>query len=212
MVLTMLIVPGIYKIPRVRGSNVYLIVEEAGLSLIDTGLEGSDEAILSFIENTLGALPEDIRYIILTHGHPDHCGALPDLIDITGAEVFIHENDISLVKKWTRLGEATVFKKLRGGESLDVLGGLRIIHAPGHTPGSIVLLSINGILFTGDVLVTNRDGSLSLPKKEYTMDLEKARNAVKMLAHHQFNIILPGHGSPVLEEAKKKLLLMLSKL
>jgi len=208
----MLIIPGVYKVMGVKGANVYLIVEENGLSLVDTGFEGSDDAILDFIQGTLGASPDDIRYIIITHGHPDHCGALPDLIDITEAEVFVHEKDIELVKKWTRLSDIGFINKLRGDEIIDVLGGLKVIHTPGHTPGSIVLLKEKDVVFTGDVVLVNKDGSLSLPKEEYTMDMMREKESVRKLAQYDFNILLPGHGPPILEEAKKKLLLMLSKI
>jgi len=205
----MLVVPNIYLLKKgVRGANIYVVEESDGLTIIDCGFEGSDEGIIEFIES-LGSSLEDVKSIILTHGHPDHVGSLPELIDVTEAKVYIHEMDIQLLERFTGLKKDSVKNSvlLSGGEIIDLLGETLVIHSPGHTDGSIVLYnSQRQILFTGDVLLINANGELSLPKKEYTKDMEKEKESVKKLISFNFNVLLPGHGFPVIENARSKFL------
>lgn len=198
----MLVLPNIYLLRnKVRGGNIYVIEEKKGLTLIDCGLEGSDEGILDFIES-LGSSPEDLRMIILTHGHLDHVGALPELIDITDAQVLIHEKDLTLLRKFTYLSEDLPnLVLLRGGEMIDVLNGLQVIHSPGHTDGSIILYKENDLLFSGDVLVVDKYGNPRFPDPKYTKDQEKEKISVKKLSELNFNALLPGHGPPIIEKA-----------
>ncbi len=170
--------------------------------------EGSDEGIVDFIES-LGSSPDDVKSIILTHGHPDHVGSLPELIDITEAQIFIHEMDISLLERFTGLKKESIrnLSILKGNENIDLLGETQVIHSPGHTDGSILLYNRSRkILFTGDVLITNSNGGLSLPKQEYTKDMEMEKESVKRLARLDFDVLLPGHGPPIIENAKSKVL------
>jgi len=205
----MLVVPNIYLLKKgVRGANIYVVEESDGLTIIDCGFEGSDEGIIEFIES-LGSSLEDVKSIILTHGHPDHVGSLPELIDVTEAKVYIHEMDIQLLERFTGLKKDSIknLVLLSGGEIIDLLGETLVIHSPGHTDGSIVLYnSQRQILFTGDVLLINANGELSLPKKEYTKDMEKEKESVKKLISFNFNVLLPGHGFPVIENARSKFL------
>lgn len=211
----MLILPNIYLLKkRVRGANIYVVEESDGLTIIDCGLEGSDEGIIEFIESFRSSL-EDVKSIILTHGHPDHIGSLPELIDLTEANVYIHEMDMQLVERFTGLKRGSIknLTLLSGGEKIDLLGGTLVIHAPGHTDGSIVLYNPERqILFTGDVLLVNANGELSLPKEEYTKDMSKEKESVMKLSSLNFNALLPGHGPPIIENARVKLLHFLKSL
>ena len=65
------VVPGIHKVDATWGGNVYLLVEEEGLTLVDAALPGNAGKILHYIEG-LGREPSELRYVLLTHAHPDH--------------------------------------------------------------------------------------------------------------------------------------------
>jgi len=205
------IIPGLYLIKPYSGSNIYAISDKDGIYIIDTGFEGNDELIFGMIDAFFGAEPEDIVGIILTHGHPDHVGSLPEIIDISGADVYIHEKDLPLLEKYTGLKDIPNLITLKGGEVLNVLGGLKVIHAPGHTDGSIMLYKEGEILFTGDVLLTDKDGEIKLPLHKYTKDMKKEIASMLKIKAFDFHILLPGHGPPILERAKERYLLFLEK-
>ena len=101
-----------------------------------------------------------IKYIIATHYHSDHICGIEYLLGKTGAELLVHEGE---KESMDRLG----FKPdiiLKDGDLLS-LGGLtvKIIHTPGHSPGSICIYS-NGKLFTGDTLFVGGCGRADLPR------------------------------------------------
>jgi glyoxylase-like metal-dependent hydrolase (beta-lactamase superfamily II) len=83
---------GVFKVDGVRVANVYLVVTQDGLLLVDTGMPGSARRILRFIER-LGWQPGDLRDIVLTHCDIDHVGSVAELRARTGARVAIHELD-----------------------------------------------------------------------------------------------------------------------
>lgn len=211
----MLVLPNVYWVRKnVRGANIYVIEEDKGITIIDCGSEGSDEGIVDFVYS-LGSTPEDIKTIIITHGHPDHVGALPELIDLTDAEIYVHEKELALVERFTmlKISELSNVKLLQGDELIDVLGGTKVLHSPGHTDGSIVLYNADKkILITGDVLLTNKNGELILPRPEYTKDMKKEIESLKKLVDLDFEAILPGHGPVITENGRNKLLSFVKKL
>ena len=87
---------GVFKVDGVRVANVYLMVTQDGLLLVDTGLPGSAKRILGFIEG-LGRQPRDLRDIVLTHCDIDHVGSVAELKARTGARVAIHELDAEVL-------------------------------------------------------------------------------------------------------------------
>jgi glyoxylase-like metal-dependent hydrolase (beta-lactamase superfamily II) len=210
------IIPNVYQL-TIRGTNVILIVEEK-LTLIDTGLRGSSPQIIGFIHH-LGRSPEEISLIILTHKHVDHMGGLAELKQLTSAKVAMHKADISDIENQPSRSGArqkpplttlssplrSVFSvksrdadiQLAGGEVLQPLGGLEVVHTPGHTPGSISLFSQrNKLLIVGDALRKRRK-TLYLPPKMVSSDLSQAIESVKRMAQLDFNILCFGHGLPL---------------
>jgi glyoxylase-like metal-dependent hydrolase (beta-lactamase superfamily II) len=82
------------------------------------------------------------------------------------------------------------------GDELPLLGGIEVLHAPGHTPGSICLfLKQEKVVIVGDVLV-NRFG-LGLPSRLFTVDIPQAIQSIKRLAGLDFEIMCFGHGAPL---------------
>ena len=86
------------------------------------------------------------------------------------------------------------------GDELPILGGIKILHTPGHTPGSICLyLEDKDLLIAGDLLA-NRFG-LRLPSRMFTVDIAQEIRSVKRIASLEFDIICFGRGSPIMHQA-----------
>ena len=200
--------PEIYQI-TVRGANILVIVESE-LILIDTGFHGCSIEIdncLHQIGHSLG----EIELIILTHNHIDHVGALRELKQKTKARAAIHKSDIGERENRPSAGAAYIDIDLVGGEIFDVLGGLEVIHTPGHTPGSISLFSSRyGLLFVGDALRRHRD-VLHAPYKATGYDNEQAFDSIRKMSKLGSRIICFGHGLPLIEDIDAKITRLLQR-
>jgi glyoxylase-like metal-dependent hydrolase (beta-lactamase superfamily II) len=224
------IVPDVYIMEDLRGANVYLLVSEEGLTLVDSGLPGDAERILEQVRNADYAL-SDLRRIVVTHGHGDHVGGLAALAARTNAEVVAHRAAVPYVKQTRSLPAKSVVQRLlnwvshrivlsaepcevdrevEDGDRIKGLGGLRVIHVPGHTPGSIALFQPErGILFCGDALFNANplggEPGLRLPIRLFTLDREKARHAAARLAELPVEALCCGHGNPILKGARARI-------
>ena len=220
------VVPGIHKVDGVWGGNVYLIVEEDGLVLVDAGLPGSAGKILRYIEG-LGRKPAELTRVILTHAHPDHTGTIPALRRRADARVVVHPQDTRTDKTGHPMlfyhgqlvavsWELPLFKKIfahelvEEGFALPVMGGLKVLHTPGHTPGSIALyLEDRRVLFTGDMLIS--DGRrFSRPVPFPGTNLKSYRRSIERLAQLEFEVACVGHGKPIVGGATEKVKEMLN--
>lgn len=213
------IIPDVYQLSG-RGANIYIIIDR-GIALIDTGYWGNASFIISFLKD-LGRSPRDIAWIFLTHLHSDHGGGLPGLKKYAeGARVAVHRGDIeslpypflcpSLVRSFTPLRRLMLIERdkfdilLNGGEVFPFLGGLEVIHTPGHTPGSVCYYSPSrGILFCGDA-INLRGGKLHPPPFLSCKDSKLARESIKKLSNLNISIICGGHGKPITQDASLKL-------
>jgi len=214
------IAPGVYAIPGLKMGRSYLVEGDGGLALIDTSSSDVSARILDAIA-AIGRRPDDLRAIVATHYHYDHTGNAAALVERTGARLCVHEDDVPYVdgtvpwmpmrRPWGsllgRFGPAPYALKvnyvLRDGDELRYAGGLRVVHAPGHTPGHIALHSAElGVLFTGDALM-NTFG-LRLPMSMSSHDMDQARASIARIAELDYDIALPGHGAPILGRASEK--------
>ena len=204
----------------VWGANVYLLAGDT-LTVVDTGFRGRYRQIIS-AAGKLGYSPADIAGVIITHHHADHTGSLAQLKEVTQARVMAHPADAPYIdgrlpppgpvgREWFSRAVAALNRRwpvtpvavdmlVDEGDELPVLGGTRVLHMPGHTPGSIALL-IPGerLLITGDV-IAHRFG-LRLPSRAFTADIAQEINSVRRVAGLDFNIICFGHGSPLVRDA-----------
>ena len=216
----MQVIPGVHQV-AVRGTNIFLIAEEE-ITIVDTGFRGSAKRIARAIDS-IGRSVEEVSLIIITHNHLDHIGGLPGLWGMTSAKAAVHRADLSYGEKglpysgFIRLllkipGVSffwpLVYAKpddvdiqLEGGEVLSPLGGMEVIHTPGHTPGSISLFSPQKkLLIVGDILNSgHRD--LHLTPRSVSSDVSQARESVKRLAQLDFDILCCGHGRPIINSA-----------
>lgn len=193
------IAPGIHQVPML-GSDAYLFTDER-LTLIDAGMVGSRLALERYLRR-IGRAMDELDLVVCTHGHPDHIGGLRELIAVRpGITIAMHPADIAglsvtLRQALDRRLEASVRRgqlinfltpapaalaPLEHGTTLDVGGGLRVIHTPGHTPGSICLFAErHRILFTGDVLQVRR-GRLTHASAFFSHDLATSRVSIGRL-------------------------------
>jgi len=206
------IVPSIHWVQGVN-ANCYVLVGEE-LTLIDTGMAKKPQKIQAYITGELHRSLSDVKTIILTHAHSDHTGGARDLRRMTGAKVAIHAGDadyLSGTKKmpipkgvvgvlFKTLGPLVTAERVKPDIILndgDIISGLKVIHIPGHTPGSIALLdSARKVLFTGDTL-RYRNGMVEGPVERFTPDMTMALKSVEKLKALEFDVMLCGHGTPL---------------
>ncbi|MEJ2698751.1 MAG: MBL fold metallo-hydrolase [Desulfuromonadales bacterium] len=153
--------------PLPRSVNVFLLPGQT-LTLVDSGVAGAEEQIFSYL-GFLGRSPEEIDRLLLTHSHPDHIGAARSISDVTGCRVSAHPaerdwiEDTELQERERPVpgfralvaGPVPVRQLLPEGKRVDLPGSLslKVLHTPGHSPGSVSLWSEpEGILFCGDAL------------------------------------------------------------
>ena len=134
-------------------TNTYIIASAASKTccVIDPGYEA--ETILDYLDES----GLQLEAILLTHGHFDHVGAVKDLVAETGCRVYIHPEDLSLPPMFTA-GRIYYTHTYTEGSQLDLAGlSIHVLHTPGHTPGSVCLLTEN-VLFSGDTLFAGSCG------------------------------------------------------
>ena len=218
----MQLLSGIHQVDGVS-SNVFLLVEDGGLTAIDSGGPGSGPKILAYISQ-IGRRPEELRRIVLTHQHLDHVGGAAYLAERTGAAVLAHPLDAPAIEGKAshelprnallrlvfttlllpRLQPVPVTHALTAGETLPVMpddGGLQVVATPGHTSGHCSLyLPRRGVLFAGDALTQLR-GAVQAPPGIFTTDMPTARRSLEALAEMRVGASLAGHGQPILHGA-----------
>ncbi len=210
------IVQGIHQVDGVN-ANVYVVVDERELTVIDTGMPNNSKKILNSIRK-MDRQPSDVSQIVLTHFHLDHVGSAYQLKKATNAKVAVHEEDADFVagKKSAPKPKNILFRALSSVvkptpvepdvrlRENDRAGRLIVIHTPGHTAGSISLLDpVLKVLFVGDALRFS-DGKLAGPPERFTQDSIKAKQSIQKISMLDFDVMLSGHGDPLRPEAANK--------
>lgn len=177
----MKIMENVFLVPGVI-ANPYILVDDDGLTLVDTGMPGSGSKILAYVAS-LGKSAQDVKRILITHSDMDHVGSLAALHKLTGARTYasqieataiaagrasrqIHRTGfsmrrlmITILAPFMRSKPFQVDEILADGQLLPVLGGLLVVDTAGHTPGHLSFFSPSlGILFCGDSMVTDENG------------------------------------------------------
>jgi len=177
-------------------SNCYIVYDQKSLDaiVIDPGEEA--ERIMKKIEDDR----LKVCYIVCTHGHFDHVGAVADLKRKTGARVVLNKKDLEIYRHAGELASSWGFHIVQPPEP-DLLveegdeliaGGLKftVLATPGHSPGGICLHG-RGILFTGDTIFAGSVGRTDL----YGGDIgELKKSFVRLISLPADTEILPGHG------------------
>ncbi|MFP4115596.1 MAG: MBL fold metallo-hydrolase [Candidatus Aenigmatarchaeota archaeon] len=183
-------------------SNVYCIDNEL---LVDAGTG-------AFVEETLEQMdrfdvdPGKIKKIILTHEHLDHSGAAKQLKEKLGAKLLAHEDakltpEAALVEYFEDrdFEPPEVDKHLKEDDTIKTSNyQFKVLHTPGHSPGSISLWDKNNqVLVPGDLLFVDGFGRTDIPGGDEDTIKESLRR-VKNLG--DISVLLPGHGTPASQE------------
>jgi glyoxylase-like metal-dependent hydrolase (beta-lactamase superfamily II) len=169
--------------------SAYILVHGGEAAIVDTGVEGSGDAIAAALTG-IGLDWPAVAHVILTHNHGDHAGSAADVLDrAPDATGYAGAEDIAGI---------TVPRALTPVQDGDTVFDLQVITAPGHTAGSIAVLdpAAGGILVVGDAMGTS-DGAPSLPGAQFTADMEQAKASVVKLGNLAFESLLVGHGEPI---------------
>lgn len=206
--------------------NVYLIADDTGVTLIDAGIPGLWPELVTELD-AIERSPEDIRGVILTHADSDHTGFAERLRSEHGVTIYVHDRDAPQARGETKvknpswgkvkLGPLLSFLWYAGrrgglsvtpieevttvddGDVLDLPGAPRIIHTPGHSPGSIAIHSATvDALFVGDAMTTRHvlTGAEGPQPAPFTHDPETALASLARWNGVDARWVLPGHGYP----------------
>jgi glyoxylase-like metal-dependent hydrolase (beta-lactamase superfamily II) len=142
-----------------------------------------------------------IKYILNSHGHLDHVLGVRRIKEATGAKFLMHSQDVPIAKS---AGQSAILLLgryvepppdpdafIEDGDEVDVAGvKLKVIHTPGHTPGSCSFYT-EGMLFSGDTLFRGSIGRTDLPGGDYDQEMRSIID--KLLTLPEETIVLPGH-------------------
>ncbi|MGC7873667.1 MBL fold metallo-hydrolase [Desulfosporosinus sp. SYSU MS00001] len=180
------------------GANcyIYACMESKKAVLIDPGADGKK------IHRWVMDKGMHIDYILLTHGHVDHIGAVDELRDLLGdVQVGIHSGDAEMLTDGRKnlssyFGPGVVLKSadffLEDGQEISVgKERLKVIHTPGHSPGGICLWSSEG-LFSGDTLFAGSIGRTDFPGGSMELLIRGVKE--KLFTLPDSTRVLPGHG------------------
>jgi glyoxylase-like metal-dependent hydrolase (beta-lactamase superfamily II) len=215
--MTLQIIPISLPLP-LKLSHVYsyLLRNDAGYFLIDTGMTNARSQLTSAMEHFC-AQPMDLKLILLTHGDFDHTGNARYMREKFQSRIAMHAGDAGMLENgdmfWNRKLNNRLLKKLmpvfirfgekdqcspdlllEDGESLVEFGlDARVLNTPGHSSGSICILTNNGDLFCGD-LFTSSAGKPSLNSMMY--DKPAGDTSYERLKTFSIKMVYPGHGEP----------------
>ena len=189
------------------GINRCYLVKDEGAILIDAGGPNKIKSFQKAFRK-YSILPDEIKLIVLTHGDIDHVGSARDLKEFTGTQIAIHQNDKDLfekslhnfpsgVSKWGKFMHAllnpvlkSLVPRIPGGKADIILDdkdysltdfGIhgRIVHTPGHTPGSVSVLLDSGDAFVGCMAHNNPPFRLKPGLPIFAHDIEAVKSLIK---------------------------------
>ena len=204
-----------YKLGSV---NCYLMETDTGYMLIDTGCSNKRTDLEKEVESA-GCKPGNLKLIVLTHGDFDHTGNAAYLRKKFDTKIAMHYDDSGMVERgnmfWNRkkgnillriiasilfgFGKSERFKPdyyIGDGYDLSRYGfDAKVLHIPGHSKGSIGILTAGGDLICGDLL-SNRDKPDQPDINSIMDDSAAANTSVEKLKSLKINTVYPGHGKP----------------
>ena len=215
---------GVYQLSSL-GARVTAVEQDGDLMLVDTGARGSFPLVARSLAS-LGLSVGRVRSIVLTHSHPDHAGALASTLAHTGATVAVHQDDSGVLEThedagplFARLparlaralsrrmydGPVTPSTRFVDDVVLDWPQQVRVIHTPGHTPGSVSLyMPAIKLVMVGDAL-QYRCKRLTGPARLLTAAYGQAIASLHRLAELDFETMVFSHYQPIRRDAKQRL-------
>lgn len=208
------------------GSAVTILCEGDQVVLVDAGLRSTPRRVAAFLEMQ-GLSLSQVTHILVSHWHPDHIAGLAAAREASGALVAVHPLDTPAVcgangypspfshrllegitaplSGLLRPRPVPVDLALEEGFRLDILGGLEVIHTPGHTPGSVCFyFPALGLLHVSDSLQC-WGGRVGPPSPFFTQDMAQARASIRRMAALHFDVLSFSHFPPVRSGAREAL-------
>lgn len=173
-------------------TNCYIVENNGEALIIDPG--GSPDRIIDYVLRR--GLSVDL--LLITHGHPDHYSVYLDVKDALKCRVAIHESDVETA----RLMGMPIRPDFYVDEDTMVRVGelkFKVLHTPGHSPGSISILG-HGLIFTGDLMFKMGYGRTDLPGGSYSI---LTRSLKRILSLKDGLKVYPGHGPPTTVQNEK---------
>lgn len=216
---------GVYRIPTLGDFiNSFAFVESDGsVTLVDCGLSRAPSRIVRGLAS-IGRHPSDVQRIVLTHAHGDHAGGVAAMLAQSASDgVEVHADDAPFVRDgrtpptdptagggWffrrfgsTSFTAAPVRRELHDGDTIDVGGGLKVVHTPGHTPGHVSLLhESTGVLITGDSIF-NMASRRSWPVAAFCTSAAQSRRTAGRLADLDYDIAAFTHGPHIAQHGRE---------
>jgi glyoxylase-like metal-dependent hydrolase (beta-lactamase superfamily II) len=187
------------RISRVVGplaTNVHVLADERSREAIaiDTAIPS-----LAWIRDELAERDWTLKLIVSTHGHWDHTGDNAAVAAHTGAQIAVHPLDRTMLETpeplWAPFEippSVPAIELAEGGEIRFGSIRLRVLHTPGHTPGSVCLAAVDeGLLFSGDTLFASGWGRVDLPGGSAE---QMVASLARLSELEPPTLVLPGHG------------------
>ena len=206
--------------PITLGFDHCYIIQDKGTIMIDGGAPKELKEFTKAIEE-ISIKPDDIKLMIMTHGHWDHIGSAKEIKDFTGAKIAMHEQE----KEWLEKGLkplppgitlwGSIFRGIMAmfmplvkipstevdvvlgdeGLSLDEYGiPGKVIYTPGHSAGSVSVLLETGDVFVGDMAMNKFPLRFGPGMPIFAEDTAKLKDSWKLLLDAGARTIYPSHG------------------
>jgi len=179
-------------------SNIY-VVGRGKATVIDAGVGNSVNPVWPQLES-IGVQPDNVDKVVLTHAHHDHAMGVYLILERANPKVYVHMKDTEYIA--SSLGDSLV--EVEEGDVIETeLWPLEVIWTPGHTEGGISLYAREQrILFSGDTVFP--DGYYGRTDGE-SGSLEQLLESLRRLTELSVDVILAGHGMPVLRGAEENI-------
>jgi glyoxylase-like metal-dependent hydrolase (beta-lactamase superfamily II) len=226
------IAPGVYSMTQNKGGHVHAFLLDNGtdLTLIDTLFDTDARRVIDHV-GSIGRTIEDLKRIVLTHGHRSHLGGLATLKGLSGATVYSHEWEADIIAGERPAQPVTIVPMrplstywrvyyLQFGAALgrgkhppcpvdsilkdgDTVGPLRVLHTPGHTPGHLAFWwSEPRVLFAGDAIATYPVFEAGWPA--FNLNPTQQRTSIRRMADLEAEVLAVGHGDQIIAGAAQR--------
>ena len=220
------ITDGVFQVKAI-GARVTVLAEGGKVLLVDAGLRGSGSTITRGLR-AAGLSPDRIGRVVVTHAHPDHSGGLGELTEGRKIAVAAHPLEADIIDgtvaapnplqcrmlAWMARPALTklmgnpvhVDDRIEDGDVLPFGTEVRVVHLPGHTPGSVGLhLPEKRAVIVGDALQYKLGWRLYPPAPGVTQQPREAMRSLEKLLDLEFDIICFSHFPPMRREPRKAL-------